>query len=121
MVSRAGVTDSRKDLTGDVRSPHNYLVGSYARLGIFGLMILFSLLAVGAWRSVRAIADGNSLRLVCGALYPALLTAAVSGVVFESPFGVIPAFWMIGILSNGGGSSANCNSACRLSAASRGG
>lgn len=84
----------------DVRSPHNWLVGSLARLGYVGLVLVGSLLLAmlrEAWRLRRRLADDDLVML--SVITPgAIFVTAVFGVVLESPFGAIPFFWFAGIL-----------------------
>lgn len=85
---------------GEVRSPHNYLVGTYARLGLVGLMLV--LLLTG--RTLRAIWDGRTrladdgLLLVASLGVVGFLPVAALGVVLESPFGAVPYYWLVGIV-----------------------
>jgi hypothetical protein len=79
IVNAAGATSA---LSGSllVRSPHNYLVGLYARTGLVGVALFLGIVvaAIGA--------------------PAAILTSAVMGVVLESPFGAVPFFWSVGVL-----------------------
>lgn len=83
-----------------VRSPHNYLVGSYARLGSIGVLMLLilvgQLLSACFGRSRRHLAD-DELVLTCALVSISFLIASMFGVVLESPFGAIPFFWCLGI------------------------
>lgn len=84
----------------NVRSPHNWFVGIYARLGAVGAAL------VVAWviqmlhlivRYIRPITQ-NELYFACSLIFLALLPVATFGVVLEAPFGAIPFFWAAGIL-----------------------
>lgn len=83
-----------------VRSPHNWFVGVYARLGLIGLTM------VGAWIMQlvfllwhhRVTIGGQDLPSLSAAIILAILPVASVGVVLEAPFGAIPFFWATGIL-----------------------
>jgi O-antigen ligase len=84
----------------DVRSPHNYFLGSYARLGRIGIILLALLVLSmlgGIWR-VRRLAGADDLLLLATLIPPMILIEATFGVVLESPFGAIPFFWFLGML-----------------------
>ncbi|MGW1030141.1 O-antigen ligase family protein [Streptomyces sp. NPDC002577] len=83
-----------------LRSPHNYLLTTFARLGFVGLTaiaaLLMTLIAVvirTVWSVVPDELEALSMLLVI-----AILIAAMVGVVLESPFGALPFFWAAGIL-----------------------
>lgn len=83
-----------------VRSPHNWFVGTYARLGAIGLALTIGLLVVllrELWRS-RKVAAQEELVFLAALMVPMTLAAATVGVVLEAPFGAIPFFWAAGIL-----------------------
>ncbi|MBL7502673.1 O-antigen ligase family protein [Frankia sp. CN7] len=83
-----------------VRSPHNYLIGLYARLGLVGV-VLFLLVVAAAVRAVvraRSAIGSDDLLLIATIVPAAILTTAMMGVVLESPFGAVPFFWCLGIL-----------------------
>jgi O-antigen ligase len=82
-----------------VRSPHNYLLTSFARLGTLGLAGVAALLAavlIAVVRDVRAD-DQEELASLCVLLVIALGVVAMLGVILESPFGAIPFFWAAGV------------------------
>lgn len=86
--------------TTDPRSPHNYWIGTFARLGIlgvalFGLIVALMLLRVK--RLLRHTVSSPLLFFAC-AIPVALLVPASLGVVLESPFGAVPFFWCAGIV-----------------------
>lgn len=83
-----------------LRSPHNYIVGTWARLGAVGVLLLILLLAVAVREMFRMrahAADGVLGSFVV--LFPvAFFISAVFGVELETPFGAIPFFWCLGII-----------------------
>lgn len=86
----------------DVRSPHNYLLNTWARLGLVGLVLVLGL-ALAGLRLARLLArhaphirDDDVLAMLLVASIPVV---AVVGVVLESPFGALPYFWAVGHLS----------------------
>jgi O-antigen ligase len=86
----------------EVRSPHNFLLGTWARLGLVGVVLLIGLLIAGlrlaylVARHARQVRDDDMLAMLLVAAIPVI---AFVGVVFESPFGALPFFWAIGHLS----------------------
>ncbi|MEU5532146.1 O-antigen ligase family protein [Streptomyces sp. NPDC020362] len=86
-----------------VRSPHNYLVTSFARLGFVGLTLVVGLLAGLLTIAIRTIRGGppDELTSLCVLLVISLLVVALLGVILESPFGAAPFFWAAGILLAG--------------------
>jgi O-antigen ligase len=84
----------------NVRSPHDYLIGSFARLGLVGVGLLL-LLVVNLVRQIfrfrRRIAQDELLSF-CAMLVVALFVVASLGVVLEAPFGAVPFWWAAGIL-----------------------
>ncbi|MGH3950887.1 MAG: O-antigen ligase family protein [Pseudonocardiaceae bacterium] len=103
------LVDSKADVElfgGDiesVRSPHNYLLGAWARLGLIGLAIIVALTIVGwrlaflvGWRKPDHVSDVDVVAIMIVAGMP---WVALVGVVLESPFGAVPYFWALGHLS----------------------
>lgn len=86
----------------DVRSPHDYLLNTWARLGLVGLVLVLALLVSGlrlarlVARRAPRIRDDDVLAMLLVASIP---VAALLGVVLESPFGALPYFWALGHLS----------------------
>lgn len=83
-----------------VRAPHDYVINTYARLGVVGLAGL-------AWVLVAGFVAGGRLvfgrrpslaELTCLAICATLLTASLVGVILESPFGAVPFFWSLGLV-----------------------
>jgi len=84
----------------DVRSPHNWFVTVYARLGVVGLMALATVLiaiARAAWMVKRDVVDQPLVNLSL-LVVVSILPVATFGVILESPFGAIPYFWCAGVL-----------------------
>lgn len=110
------LVDSKADVTlfgggiDVVRSPHNYLVGTWARLGLIGLAIALALTLIG-WRLAYRVVSRGQARLSDADVLAILLVVTVPlvafvGVVLESPFGAIPYFWALGhlgVLARAGG------------------
>jgi hypothetical protein len=86
----------------EVRSPHNYLLNTWARLGLIGLAIVVALLCSGVRlayivaRHGHDIGDVDVLAILVVGSIPVI---AFVGVVLESPFGAIPYFWAVGHLA----------------------
>lgn len=87
----------------NVRSPHNWFVGIYARLGLIGLgLVVVWLTAVSALMLRRRSDIGDSdLLAVSSMVVVAILPVATLGVVLEAPFGAIPFFWTSGLVMGG--------------------
>jgi O-antigen ligase len=83
-----------------VRSPHNYLLGTWARLGLAGLLLAAAIMTVGVVAAVRALREPpTALTVVAAGCLIALPLVAMLGVVLESPFGAVVYFWAIGRVS----------------------
>lgn len=84
----------------NVRSPHDYFVGTFARLGLVGLALILAIvirLLRQMLRHRRRIAEDELL--TCTALVAlAIAVVASFGVVLEAPFGAVPFWWAAGIL-----------------------
>ena len=91
------------DATGDydpgetlgVRAPHNFLIGTFARLGLVGASLHLLLVLLGyllAWRVART-GTRDTLTQLAALLVVAIPVAAAVGVVLESPFGAVPYIW----------------------------
>ncbi|WP_128644587.1 O-antigen ligase [Rhodococcus sp. BS-15] len=83
-----------------VRSPHNYFIGSYARLGLIGLLIIMALIIVSLFIIIasRRSLITEEMAVLVGATVIAIIPTALFGVTLESPFGSIPFFWAVGAL-----------------------
>jgi O-Antigen ligase len=82
-----------------VRSPHEYLLGSWARLGVLGLVPLMAVCLGALRRAWRFWPDQDELELFTSMTVTTLFLTALVGVVLESPFGAVPFFWSAGILA----------------------
>jgi O-antigen ligase len=84
--------DASDDLTA--RSPHNFLITLFARLGIAGLLPFLGVLgcmAIGTWRALR---EGDTDRMGCWCSAWVILVSACFGVVLEGPMGAV-VFWTL--------------------------
>lgn len=89
------------DLYSGVRSPHNYPLGTAARLGVLGLLLVLALTVaavVTSWRVLRTPGEHTALDVLAAGATVGLPIAAALGVILESPFGAVPYFWAIGHL-----------------------
>ena len=88
-----------------VRSPHNYLLGTQARIGLVGtlLVLLFGICyLILLFRYFTKNRSSRDILLFLAAVVPAaFVPIAFVGVVLESPFGAIPFWWASGILIAG--------------------
>lgn len=84
----------------NLRSPHNYVVGSYARLGGVGVALLLSLLVMVGREVVRMrrMAAADDLLAFAIAFASGFFVSAVFGVELEAPFGAVPFFWCLGLI-----------------------
>lgn len=83
-----------------VRSPHSWIVGVFARMGIAGVVIC-SLIVLALLRKIvqERVRIGQDELLTTSALtIVAIIPVAMLGVVLESPFGAIPFWWFSGII-----------------------
>lgn len=81
-----------------VRSPHNWFVGTYARLGLIGVILLAGALLqlLKTVMSARRRVASDDLLFTCAVLVVAFLPIATLGVVLEAPFGAVPFWWAAG-------------------------
>jgi O-antigen ligase len=91
--------DSDEQFTA--RSPHNFLITTYARMGLVGALMFLAvtfLIFFQAWKAVAHGAHGRELASHCTAI--ALLMSAFVGVVLEGPMGAV-VFWIsLGVASS---------------------
>lgn len=87
-----------------VRSPHNWFVGVYARMGLLGLGVTAFVVLSTLWHTwnIRRTVGTSELLTLSAAGVVAILIVATLGVVLESPFGAIPFWWFLGILVSDG-------------------
>jgi hypothetical protein len=83
-----------------VRSPHNYLLTCFARLGLVGLSLVIAVLVtiLGAAAGSLRSSGSDELTSLSILLVVSILIVALMGVVLESPFGAAPFFWASGVL-----------------------
>jgi hypothetical protein len=86
----------------NVRSPHNYILGTLARLGmaVAGLVAVIWIWAT--WLAVRTLRQQprETVTTLAALLCIGVPITAMLGVVLEAPFGAIPYFWAVGHLSH---------------------
>lgn len=96
----AALLGDENPLLKEVRSPHNYLLGTQARLGIPGI-ILFGLVffqTISTLLITRAEITQRKMLMISSLLFFSLIVPALFGVILEAPFGAIPFWWGIGII-----------------------
>lgn len=84
----------------NVRSPHDYWIGSFARMGLVGLALLAGTVLLGfvtLFRRRVAIA-AEPTAFISAMLMVAMIPVASLGVVLEAPFGAVPFFWGLGVV-----------------------
>jgi len=100
-LDQAGVKTFLEGTTyTNVRSPHNYFVGIYARMGAIGLSLAALFIAQLMYLLLRhrqRIGE-DPLFSLSALTVVAILPVATLGVVLEAPFGAVPFFWASGIL-----------------------
>lgn len=84
----------------NVRSPHNYLLGTFARMGVFGAVIAGAMVtAAGLLALGRLTRPTGTVTTFAALVVLVVPVTALLGVVLESPFGAIPYFWAVGHLA----------------------
>jgi hypothetical protein len=82
-----------------VRSPHNYLLGTWSRLGVLGLALSAAVMALGVIVTVRTLRSFPTVaEVVASGCLIGLPIVAQFGVVLEAPFGAVVYFWAAGFL-----------------------
>ncbi len=82
-----------------VRAPHNYLVNTYARMGIVGVLVIgFALLFTTTQGMLLLRHDNSEFAYLLVAIVWFTVATAMVGVILESPFGALPAFWAAGCI-----------------------
>ncbi len=85
----------------DVRQPHDYLINTWARIGLIGLIMILAI-GVFAARIIVKLARSSHLSgldILAIAVVAGVPVAACYGVVLEAPFGALPTWWALGYLS----------------------
>jgi O-antigen ligase len=78
------------------RSPHNFLLTIFARMGAVGLALFQAVLGVVAVRTWRAVRAGPELAAPWCAAW-AIFTSACFGVVLEGPMGAVVFWTLLGV------------------------
>jgi O-antigen ligase len=83
-----------------LRQPHNFFIGTYARLGLVGLAMLVAVVLAAGFATfrLRRLIGTDDLLLLAALVPSASLVSAAVGVELESPFGAVPFYWCVGIL-----------------------
>jgi O-antigen ligase len=83
-----------------LRLPHSFVIGTYARLGLVGVVLLawLVLALVSAMIRLRRRLGGDDLLVLAAVLPIAFLISGAVGVQIESPFGAVPFYWCLGLL-----------------------
>lgn len=86
----------------DVRSPHNFLIGTFARTGLVGVALVATVLLLAVRHSLRLTSrrEGapDELRVLAGGYVLATLVTAAVGVTLETPFAAVPFYFFLGVL-----------------------
>ena len=84
----------------NVRSPHNYVIGTFARLGLFGALVAVLVILLAGLLALRHLTRPvGAVTTLASLLVITVPVTALLGVVLESPFGAIPYFWAVGHIS----------------------
>ena len=81
-----------------VRSPHTFLLTVLVRTGLVGSLVLAGFILVLVRAGRRALRGDDGLVQLSAILVAALSVGALLGVIMESPFGAVPAYWATGVL-----------------------
>ena len=98
--TRVYYADDSEEFT--TRSPHNFLLTIFGRMGLLGLALLLALLVTIAgrtWRAGRDAAQGRTDGMVFALWLGGwgILTSACFGVVLEGPMGAVVFWTMLGL------------------------
>lgn len=100
-LTQSGTVQYLEGSTYDnVRSPHNWFIGIYARMGIVGLVLALLVclqLVLLIIRNRKMLGD-SPLLAVSGLIVVGFLPVATLGVVLEAPFGAVPFWWAAGVI-----------------------
>jgi O-antigen ligase len=86
--------------TEDVRQPHDYVINTWARLGLIGLIMIIAIAAF-AIRNIGKLGRSpqlDGMDIIAIAVAVGLSVSACYGVVLESPFGALPVWWALGYI-----------------------
>lgn len=99
-IDESGAGAALEGIYQNVRSPHNYVLGTLARLGVAGGLLVSVIIGVGVWLGMSQLRRDSEPMVVLAALLAiSIPVVALLGVVLESPFGAIPYFWALGQLA----------------------
>jgi hypothetical protein len=100
-IAESGTTAALEGgVYSNVRSPHNYVLGTGARLGVGGALLAVMIMVAAGWAGFRSLrGDPDTLTALAAFVVIGIPVVALLGVVLESPFGAIPYFWAIGQLA----------------------
>jgi hypothetical protein len=80
------------------RAPHNFLLNTWARLGMIGCLLVLAVMFAGArlaFAVARHAPELPDVDLLAILLVVSVPVAGFFGVILESPFGAIPYFWAL--------------------------
>ena len=99
-IAESGSAAALEGTYQNVRSPHNYIVGTLARLGVAGALMVSIIIGLGWWLAGSVLRrDPDPASVLAALLAISLPIVSLLGVVLESPFGAIPYFWALGQLA----------------------
>lgn len=99
-LAESGASLALEGVYQKVRSPHNYVIGTLARLGVAGALLAMVVIGLGWLLAVSALRrPGAPMTALAALVAISLPVIGLLGVVLESPFGAIPYFWALGQLA----------------------
>lgn len=85
-----------------VRSPHNFLIGTFARTGLAGVALVGTVLVMAIRYSLRLASRSrgapDELYVLAGGYVMATLVTSSVGVILETPFAAVPFYFFLGVL-----------------------